>query len=58
MSQYTPFGDIEKFPELKRKITQREYKKVLDTAFDLGIENIFVQKRTSADTCFIPEWDY
>jgi putative pyruvate formate lyase activating enzyme len=58
MSQYTPFGDIEKFPELKRRITPREYKKVLDAAFMLGIENIFAQKRTSADTCFIPKWDY
>ena len=47
MSQYTPFGDIEKFPELKRAVTAREYERVLDEAFALGIKNIFVQKRSS-----------
>lgn len=58
MSQYTPFGDIEKFPELKRKITKREYESVLEYAMSLGIENMFYQKIESADTIYIPEWDY
>ncbi len=58
MSQYTPFGDIEKFPELKRKITKREYESVLEYAMSLGIENMFYQKTESADTIYIPKWDY
>ncbi len=58
MSQYTPFGDIEKFPELKRKITKREYESVLEYAMSLGIENMIYQKIESADTIYIPEWDY
>ena len=58
MSQYTPFGDIEKFPELKRKITKREYESVLEYAMSLGIENMFYQKIESADTIYIPEWEY
>lgn len=58
MSQYTPFGDIEKFPELKRKITKREYESVLEYAMSLGIENMFYQKIESADTIYIPKWDY
>ena len=58
MSQYTPFGDIEKFPELKRAVTAREYERVLDEAFALGIKNIFVQKRSSAGEQYIPSWDY
>ena len=58
MSQYTPFGKIENFPELKRKITKREYDSVIDYAISIGIENMFYQKQTSADEKYIPKWDY
>ena len=58
MSQYTPFGDIEAFPELKRGITAREYNEAVNAAFALGITNIFVQKRSSAGEKYIPKWDY
>ncbi len=58
MSQYTPFGKIGALPELQRKITKREYKKALDHALSLGIENIFVQKTASSGEKYIPEWDY
>jgi putative pyruvate formate lyase activating enzyme len=58
MSQYTPFGDIEKFPELQRKITAREYDSVIDYAISLGISNMFYQKQQSASEEYIPQWDY
>lgn len=58
MSQYTPFGEIKNFPELSRKITPREYDSALQTAFDLGIQNIFIQERESAKQTYIPTWDY
>jgi len=58
MSQYTPFGDIGKYPELQRPVTAREYRQVLDEAFSLGIKNLFVQQRTSSGEKFIPQWDY
>ena len=58
MSQYTPFGDIEKFPELKRTLTRREYDSVIDYALSLNIEKMFYQKFKSADTQYIPNWDF
>lgn len=58
MSQYTPFGKIEAFPELSRRITAREYASVVDTAIDLGIEKLFVQERNSGSTEYIPNWDF
>jgi putative pyruvate formate lyase activating enzyme len=58
MRQYTPFGEIENFPELKRKITAREYKDVLNAVLDHGLENVFLQDPSSSDTAFIPKWDY
>ena len=58
MSQYTPFGNIEKFPELSRKITAREYNAVLDTAISLGIDKLFAQERNSSGEQYIPAWDF
>ena len=58
MSQYTPFGKIEKFPELSRPVTAREYENVLDCAMQLGIENLFAQERKSSGEKYIPKWDF
>lgn len=58
MSQYTPFGNIENLKELNRKITRREYQKVVDKALSLGFENLFLQDFTSSGEEFIPDWDY
>lgn len=58
MRQYTPFGKIENFKELQRKLTEREYRSVIDYALSLGIENMFFQEKESSDVCYIPEWDF
>lgn len=58
MRQYTPMGEIEGYPELQRKLTSREYFRVLDYAYALGFENIFTQEKESAETTFIPQWDF
>ncbi|MBQ8296048.1 MAG: radical SAM protein [Clostridia bacterium] len=58
MSQYTPFGDIDGYPELSRPITAREYNAALDTAFTLGIDNLFAQDRDSSSKGYIPDWDF
>lgn len=58
MRQYTPMGDIEGFPELNRRVTDREYARVLDYAGALGFQNIYTQERESAERAFIPAWDF
>ena len=58
MSQYTPFGRIEHFPELNGWITHREYETVINYAISLGIEKMFYQKAESASEIYIPHWDY
>ncbi len=58
MSQYTPFGKIEGYPELSRPITAREYDAATQTAFDLGIKNLFLQERNSSTQAYIPQWDF
>ena len=58
MAQYTPFGEIENFPELKRKITKREYDAAVEKVFEENIENCIIQQRDSASESFIPKWDF
>ena len=58
MSQFVPYGEAEKFPELRRAITEREYKKVLSAVSAHGLQRVFLQDRESAQTKFIPKWDY
>lgn len=58
MSQYTPCGDIASTPELQRKITSREYNKVLSAVSAAGLKNVFLQDKSSAGEGFIPKWDW
>jgi putative pyruvate formate lyase activating enzyme len=57
MAQYTPVGDLSKYPELNRKIFQEEYDELVDFAYDLGITNGYIQSLESAAESFIPEFD-
>lgn len=58
MSQYTPFGKVEEYKELQRKITAREYEKVLTAAENMGFKNLFLQDFDSSDEKFIPDFDF
>lgn len=58
MAQYTPCGDLSSLPEINRKITQREYDKVVSFAFSQGLEKLFLQERSSATQDFIPPFDF
>ena len=56
MNQYTPFGDLENFPELKRSLTEEEYEEVVNYAIELGVENGFIQEGETSSESFIPEF--
>ena len=58
MAQYTPYGNIGNFPELQRRITRREYEKVVSAVESFGIDNCFIQQLSSADEAYIPKWDF
>lgn len=58
MNQYTPMEGIDiHFPELNRKITEKEYEDVLEFAIESGLENGFFQDGDVAEESFIPIWD-
>lgn len=58
MAQYTPCTDLSNYPEIDRKITQREYDKVADYAAAVGLKNVFLQELSSAENNFIPAFDF
>ena len=58
MNQYTPMPGIgDEFPELARRVTKREYGRVVDYAIRLGMENVFIQEGPTAAESFIPDFD-
>lgn len=57
MAQYVPCGDLTEYKEINRRLTQREYDKVVNHIFDLGLQKIFVQELDSAVTDYIPDFD-
>lgn len=62
MNQYTPLAHLAQLPESERSIlehtvTAEEYRRVLDFADRIGIENGFFQEGGTAEESFIPEFD-
>ncbi len=58
MAQYVPCTDLKNYKEINRKITQREYSKVVDYALRKGLEKLFIQELSSADEGYIPPFDF
>ena len=58
MNQYTPLPQVRDIPDLNRRVTKREYEKVLDHALDLGITQGFFQEGGTAKESFIQLFDY
>ena len=57
LNQYTPMPQMKEHPLLGRKVTKREYEKVVDFALELGVECGYIQEGETALESFIPEFD-
>jgi putative pyruvate formate lyase activating enzyme len=57
MSQYVPMYRANEYPEINRKITKREYNKVLEECYSKNFSLIYTQSIKSASTEYIPEFD-
>jgi putative pyruvate formate lyase activating enzyme len=57
MSQYTPYYEADKHPEINRPITRHEYERVVNHLYKLGLEEGYVQERNSADSQYIPNFN-
>lgn len=54
MNQYTPMPAMAEDPLLHRRVTRREYERLLDYAISLGVENAYIQEGETAKESFIP----
>lgn len=57
MAQYMPAGKAADYPDINRKLTKREYHKVLDKYMELNLDG-FAQELDSSDKKYVPEWNY
>ena len=57
MNQYTPMPAMKDDPQLSRKVTDREYERLIDYAISLGLNNGFIQEGETAKESFIPEFN-
>ena len=60
MNQYTPMETVKAVredPLLGRKVTRREYEKLVNHALEIGVNNGFIQEGKTAEESFIPAWN-
>lgn len=58
MGQYTPVSrNLSSYPEIDRRLTEEEYDLVTDYAWDIGIEDAFIQLPGSDSEEYIPDFD-
>ena len=55
MNQFTPL-DLDRYPEINRKVNEEEYNEIIDWALELGIEQAYIQEGDTASESFIPEF--
>lgn len=58
MSQYLPLYKAQNMPVINRKITPREYNKVIDYIMQSNFENCYIQELSSAEKSYIPKFDF
>ena len=58
MNQFTPHGNLTKYPELLKPVNNKDYDELIDYAIDLGIENGFFQGEGTDSDSFIPSFDF
>ena len=56
MNQYTPMPQVRDHKHLGRRVTKREYEKVVDYALELGVEYGYIQEGEAALESYIPEF--
>lgn len=57
MNQYTPMPAMKHDPLLGRKVTKREYERLVQYALEIGVVNGFIQEGKTAEESFIPSWN-
>ncbi len=57
MNQYTPLRKIDKYKELNKTLSEKEYDEIINYACDLGIKKAFIQEGETCKESFIPDFN-
>ena len=57
MNQYTPLEQVKEMNPLNRKVTKREYNRLIEYVLELGAKNVFIQEGDVAKESFIPDFE-
>ena len=57
MGQYTPLFKANEISPLNRKLTNREYDRVINYFFEFGLKNGFTQNLSSSTTDYVPDFN-
>ncbi len=57
MNQYTPNGQLQEYPEIDRRVSERDYKSLVEYAAYIGVVNGYMQVGETAKESFIPSFD-
>ena len=57
MAQYFPTGEVEKYPEINRKISKEELEEIQDYLEELNIENGYIQELGEHEEEYVPNFD-
>ena len=58
MAQYFPTYKAKEIPEIARKITKEEYRKVENYLYELDLENGYIQELGEHEEEYVPTWKY
>ena len=58
MAQYFPAAKAHQFAEINRKITKREYEKVVSHILEVRSDGVYLQERSSASKIYVPDFDF
>lgn len=58
MAQYFPTYNAKNIPDLNRKLTKREYKKVEEYLYELGLKNGYIQEIGEQEEKYVPNFKY
>lgn len=58
MAQYFPTYRAKNIPDLNRKLTKREYKKVEEYLYELDLKNGYMQEIGEQEEKYVPNFKY
>lgn len=57
MAQYFPSGDANKYPEINRKVSKKEFLEVEEYLYSIGLENGYIQELDEHEEEYVPDFN-